>query len=344
MNKALAITFYLTVLVITAFGQLQLSYEDNAYLNSDFQPFILTQNVDEGLAGPNQVWDFSQLVKTGEIKSYMSEARQSPANIWYPKANIVLRENTADFFFKVSSSGIEEYGVKDGNFAITYDKPIVKFPFPFVYGSSISGTYSGQVVDKPEEKIAGAYSTQADGYGTLILPGNVVIKDVLRIRFVRSNDKANGETVIFRWYARNSDPIVRYPLLSITKFESSEKSYVYRVAYYANCDQLINSTKIVTIDPVREFTSPKSENYNLTIYPNPFIENAKIEYNLPKDAIVKVLATDNLGRNLETLSDSRQNAGKHTLTYSGKGTFVSYITFFVDGEMVCSKKIIHLNK
>lgn len=345
MSKKISFSSLLILFVLSTFGQLQLTYEDNAYLKSDYQPFILTQNVEEGNAGPDQVWDFSQLTKIGEINSYMSEAAQSSYSVLYPAANVVLRENATDFFFKVGPSGIEEYGNSNENVTIKYDKPILKFPFPFVYGASVSGTYSGHIAGTPEIQIGGPYSSHADGYGTLILPGNVVVKDVLRVRFTRgSNDSPNGETVVFRWYARNSDPILRYPLLSVTKVESPAKSYVYRVAYYAYSERLTNATGTEKIINAQEYTSDKSQNYNISIFPNPFIERAKIEYSLPVDAKVTLLVTDNLGRVVETLVDSKQAAGKHSASIKGDGQFVYFVTLVVDGNVISSKKVIHLNQ
>lgn len=341
------IFFYAGLLLCFSFNavaQQSLTFSDNSYQNADKQLFILANtNLNEGNAGINQVWDFSKLTPTGEQTSYMFDAKTFPMNVLYPESNVVLREGIMDFYFKVTPSGMAEYGNSTTSFSIVYDKPIVKFPFPFDLGSSISGTYSGKIISSTTSNIEGTYSTTADGYGTLLLPGNVKINDVLRVRFMRKNNNNTNEIITYRWYARNSDPIVRYPLLSLTKSENKGKSSITKIAYYANADQLMeNQTTYLETENPKEFTSAKASKYEIKVSPNPFIDYAKIEYSLPNNSKVTVQAFDNLGRLAETLVDTDQPVGKYSLKFKGNGQFIYFIKFIINGEVISAKKLIQM--
>ncbi|HNW89237.1 MAG TPA: T9SS type A sorting domain-containing protein [Bacteroidales bacterium] len=344
MKKIVLSLAILSLLAVTTSAQHVLTYDNNAYLNADEQPFIITDSVREGNPGPDQVWDFSKLNKTGELTSYMFAAKNFEKSSLYPEANIVLRENKTDFYFKVSASGMEEYGNSNEYSSVVYDSPIVKFPFPFTYGSSCAGAYSGQAIANNQSRvISGTYTTLADGYGTLILPGDVKIQNVLRVRFMRKQDNNPAETITYRWYAQNSDPIVRYPLLSITFYKKGEHTKAHIAAYYANAYQLSqNQENSEQTTIAAEYTSPDASIYNIKTSPNPFTEKALIEYTIPEDARVNIQVFDNLGRLIEKLTDTQQAAGNYSVSFKGTGQFIYFIRFIVNDKLICSKKIIQM--
>lgn len=56
--------------------------------------------------------------------------------------------------------------------------------------------------------------------------------------------------------------------------------------------------------------------YNLfQNYPNPFNSRTKIEYSLAKPEMVKIIVYDLLGREINTLYDGYQEAGRHSLLF-----------------------------
>lgn len=52
-------------------------------------------------------------------------------------------------------------------------------------------------------------------------------------------------------------------------------------------------------------------------YPNPFNPTTTIEYDLPKDAYVKLVIYDILGREVVTLVDEPQNTGYRSVKWQG---------------------------
>ncbi|HOY30340.1 MAG TPA: hypothetical protein PKW80_00530 [Bacteroidales bacterium] len=344
MKKLLLYISFVIFTIIRISAQNGLTYDNNAYLNADEQPYIIAEQVNEGNPGPDQIWDFSALKQSGELTSYMYSAKDIEGCVSFPEANIVLREKNTNYFFKVSPSGMDEYGNSNENFSVVYDKPIVKFPFPFTYGSSCSGVYSGTVLKKNNSyPISGTYSTLADGFGSLILPGNIKIDNVLRVRFVRKRDNSATESVTYRWYAQNSDPVVRYPLLTITFHKKGTSSKAHIVAYYANAYQLANNQANINPSEISgEYTSPDAGIYDVKISPNPFTEKAQIEYRVPELSRIRIEAFDNTGRIVEKLTEAEQDAGPYSVFFKGSGQFVYYIRFIANDKLICVKKIIQM--
>lgn len=322
-------------------AQTTLTFDDNAYLSADQHPFVITNNVSEGPAGMDQVWDFSKLTPAGNMTSYMFSAKGYENCSLYPEANMVLKENDMSYFYKVTPAGMEEYGNSTGKFSVIYDQPIVKFPFPFSYGSTCSGTYSGKISGSVSGDIKGTYSSIADGTGTLILPGNIRITDVLRVKSVRTNDNSPSSTITYRWYAKNSDPVVRYPLLSITLSETNGVTTPYKVAYYANAYQLV-PTQSTASTSNEEFISEKAVNYDLKTTPNPFIDKTTITYTLPFDAKATLDVFDNQGKQIEKIVDAKQTKGAYSFTFEGKSQVVYFVRLTVDKKVVCTRKIVQL--
>jgi hypothetical protein len=50
-------------------------------------------------------------------------------------------------------------------------------------------------------------------------------------------------------------------------------------------------------------------------YPNPFNPSTKISYDLPSDVNVKLIVYDDLGREIKTLVNEKQNSGEHEIVF-----------------------------
>jgi hypothetical protein len=341
MKKLIVLMFACFAIGLNLSAQTTLTFDDNAYLSADQHPFIITNNVSEGPAGMDQVWDFSNLTPAGKMTSYMFASKGYENSYLYPDANMVLKENDMSYFYKVTPAGMEEYGNSTGKFSVIYDQPIVKFPFPFSYGSSCTGTYSGKISGSVTGDIKGTYSSTADGYGTLILPGNIRINDVLRVKSVRTNDNSPSSTITFRWYAKNSDPVLRYPLLSITLSEAKGVTKPYKVAYYANAAQLVPAQSSSSSSK-EEFVSEQANTYDLKISPNPFMDKTAISYTLPAEAKATLEIFDSQGKLVEKLNDAKQTTGSYSYTFEGNGQLVYFVRLSVDKKVVCTRKIVQL--
>ncbi len=337
--------FTITLSLFTALAaqaQNQILFSDKVYLNTDEQLYILTEVEDVGQPGHDQVWDFSNLKNHGEVISYLKPFAGSAFADKCNNSNILIQEEHRSWLLKATPEGLAEYGSSTGQSVLIYDKPIIRFPFPFEYGSSVSGEYSGAYLNPPGRTVKGTYTTKADGFGVLILPDNVVLKDVIRVRFVQQRDNGTG-FITYRWYASNADPVLRYPLLSIITSFNNDQMRVIRAAYFANA-----SVMMLTEEPYNEQDKPyeyfslHADPYELKIYPNPFIDYTKIEFIVPHDAHISLMVFDNQGRQVATLADRIFLEGKYSEKFFGNRQFIYFVRFAVNGEVITSRKLIQL--
>ena len=81
-------------------------------------------------------------------------------------------------------------------------------------------------------------------------------------------------------------------------------------------------------------------------YPNPFNPTTKIYYEMPEDALVKVVIFDVMGRNVKTLMNEIQSSGYHSILWDATndmGEDISagmYIYTILAGEYRSSKKMV----
>jgi hypothetical protein len=340
MKKIFTIAILLIGFVLNDWGQTVLRYETHAIKLGDDHHFRLANKVDEGPAGPNQVWDFSGLKAEGDLTSHMLDALQTPKGNLIPEATSVIKEGENNFYFRVSKNVIEEYGLVSCNAVYRYDKPLIKIKFPFNYGNQCQGEFHGTDVNNLSVQLNGVYKIEADAYGTLILPGNITINNVLRLKSTRTDITGNSSnyTVTYRWYSSN----VRYPLLTIIKYENGSKSNTAVTAYYADAGNISKSSQNTT----EENELLTDENIKLSVFPNPYSEKVNINYYLYKQNDVKIAIIDNMGKTVCTLVNQNQTEGQYTKTFAGRDYGLKYGIYFVRvivGGKVITKKIIQVD-
>src|SRR6056297_369863 len=264
--------------------------------------FNICNTADEGPSGPAQVWDFSKLETQSQLTSYMYQPDETSFSSDIDEANAVLEEYDTKFYFRTSPHIIEQYGtVSKSNTIIRYDKPFVKMIFPFSYGDSYTGDFSGTVEgnNNYSATFTGSYTLEADAYGTLVLP-NKTYHNVLRIKTNKeqcyNNSSCNCGTVSYKWYAKN----IRYPLLTIIKTHSSSGERVIKTAYYSKTKERKTGENN---DPLWD------EMIQAKIYPNPFDNEFKIDYQLAENSDVTIEIYDNSGRVVHTIHKKSQKAG-----------------------------------
>lgn len=338
--------FLAAALVILLSGLVQsqnrIQFSDKAYLNADAQLYFLTEINDIGRPGNNQIWDFSYLKNLGVVISYLKPVAESEFDGKSLEANMLIQEENKSWLIRATSEGLEEFGASSGQSVLIYDKPIVRFPFPFEYGSSVSGKYSGAYLHTPDIKIIGTFSSEADGSGTLILPDNVILKDVIRVRFEQKRENGSG-FVTYRWYASTADPILRYPLLSVIFSFGNDSLRMIRAAYFADAASLTQKEEPYNAQETPyEYLSVHAEPYELKVYPNPFVDHATIEFSVPEAAHMSLQVFDNLGRLVTTLADRNFESGRFSEKFVGNRQFVYFVRLVVNGETIASKKLMQL--
>jgi hypothetical protein len=312
---------YLSVLLIVGFSmhlfsQPILENARHSLKPGDKHHFIITKKAKEGPAGYNKVWDFSDLTKKGEMKSQMISAGFVKNSGKIPEANVVLEERGTHFFFSVSEEGMKQYGtITKNNTVIQYDEPFLKMAYPFEYGDTKTGTFSGKMITSKDEKaFSGNYKIQVDGFGKLKLPGDVVVEDVVRLKSTKTRKyegSSNKSTIIsYKWYCNQ----VRYPLLTVIKSKRSGKSHYMKTAYYADAADIEQNKE----DQNKAKPTELSKS-NVRVFPNPFKDRFTVEYQLPSAQDVEISVYSTSGQKVKQIKLNDQAAGNYRRDISASG-------------------------
>ena len=234
---------------------------------------------------------------------------------------------------------MEETGMasNDKSVVIKYDQPFLKMKFPFTAGDAFAGSISGTyAAGSLKATISGSYSVEADGWGKLILPGNVIAENTLRVKSVKNYDRIftsstqHIEITTYRWYNEYN----RYPLLVLTSIKATTGSRV------TTTSQAAYSNRLKTTLPVKKTTL--SEN-DLSLYPNPVSDKLTIKYQVETPGKVTIELYDNTGKKIRSLLDKNLNAGNYSLELDtqseGLPSGMYYIRAIMNG-MTITKEFI----
>ena len=275
----------LSGIYISASAQYVITREANRPRAGDvlFQQEVEYQN--PGKSGKNVVWDFSRLfpvekkkgistksfdrIQPGEdITKYLQIITSSEVRVSYLSSDSgqVMRGLEPGFINSYNSNGdsLAIWHQENPSMRMEFSLPQVLLTYPFTYKNQITSYYSGYGVycDRLGVKLVGSIETEADGYGTLVLPGNDTIHNVLRVKTVKTEleekeaayQKKNGKewkikddsiaallklykkelptTEIVRWYAES----YRYPILEMiyhyTNLGGNKKTDEVRQAFF----------------------------------------------------------------------------------------------------------------
>jgi hypothetical protein len=246
----------------TSFSQPALTFKFHGLKAGSDNPMTYTEYTDPGQAGVDIIWNFNNLPAKHSFTGFLNHSATSDFGLNFSNANTELIEFDSRFYFNVSDSKIEELGYSsaDGKFQTQYDVPSIKMKYPFQFGQSFSGIFSGRSILNGVNAgtITGNYLVEADAYGTLILPGDHYFKNTLRVRTEKKYTNDFGtlaqqvNLVTYRWY----DLTHRYPLLVLTEYsvKFGDITNVYHQAAYSN-------NPVPVLDPIVE--------EGMLLFPNP---------------------------------------------------------------------------
>lgn len=223
-----------------------------------------------GNGGENVTWDFSNLEVVEDFTGFVKSSYQTSNSEAFPQANTELQEFNNHFYFKVDESRIEQYGytTNDNSVVVKFEKPFLKMLFPFSYGDEETGDFYGLInVGEDTGSITGTYKISADGYGTLILPGNITVYNTLRVKSDKNYEQNIGLTrqeikiETYRWYAESN----RYPLLVLTEVTTNSSNKSYQAAF---------NNEVLLPSALKESETKVDDNF--TVLPNPVNDVFKI--------------------------------------------------------------------
>jgi hypothetical protein len=341
MKNIISISTFLILFSIGLNAQITLTYENHSLVPDYTHKTQYVENVSPGSSGENQIWDFTNFacnkLKTTEIYN----ASETKDNNKFPMANIAVLDDNNYFYFKIDEFSNEYYGLITSNAVITFEKPIIKMVYPFTYGDKVEGDFFGEGLYYGEliSNVSGTYEVSSDAYGTLLLPNNVSVENVLRVKSVNHIFETACETTEiinekYLWYSADS----RLPIMVViinTKITGNNTTVTNNGYYNENAFQT----------HLEQANSDLLE-YSLNIYPNPFVDIVNISYNIEKEADVSVEIFNSLGQKIETLVKNEKQIGFKSINYNvNKKAFAvgNYFVKIIIDDKIITKKIIMID-
>ncbi len=284
-----------------------------------------------GDGGANALWDFSKAPIAGnaEIQETILLADDN-------QRVTVTNAHGGKFSYTCDFSGNTFNGYEDAGQSIIYDQPIKKVSYPFSYGDALAGNFSARTTypnSTMEHYMAGSYSSEGDGYGTLVLPNGRVLKNVLRLRTVEKYveercQSAEVEMVKYLWYIEE----YRYPVFVTWNVKhvyadgrevNSQASFCEnsQVSFYATATlPQVEDKPVYGQDEDESGNALAAQSIQHSVYPNPYSDYMHITYTLDKPAPVNI-ALYSLSGNLvsEIVSGQVQDGVQH-VTYTPRSS------------------------
>lgn len=305
-----------------------------------------------GPSGASQTWDYSNMTGYSDTNDYWVHFLSPSTQPDYQYATIknystvaqvppTFKGGNAYMSVKNDTIWLQGYSVNVqgmGSVVMEMDvKQAYTMVYPFTYTNSFSNTYSGTLHSTlGTYPFSGAINVAADGYGSLKMPWNSAIPNVLRVMSYDSTEANAGLLGTFTftntrydYYEPNlSMPGVdpKYPILSFATsgLNGATSSWV--------------TTQISVIASVTEFNLAN----DMKTYPNPASNMAYFEYNLQQDAQVNINLVDAKGRIIKPVYEGKTNFGMHkvSINTSGLAAGLYLIKIDVDNQTTIRKLTI----
>ena len=306
---------------------------------------------DPGKNGKDIVWNFSRLIPVEkkkfvlskpietispneDIRQYLKEISSSEITFSYflSDSGRMMQGSENGFInsYNTNSDSLSIWNQENPSTRMEFSLPQVLLTYPFAYKNHNTKYYSGYGVyyDLQGVKLVGSVDVEADGYGALILPGNDTVRNVLRVKTVKtaieekesSYEKKNGKewkikgdsiaaliklnkknlptTEIVRWYAQG----YRYPILemihSYTDLGGNKKSDEIRQAFFY--DPVQQEVDYMSNDPVNRAIESKQPQSSMkavvtSVSPSqgaPAIKTVALDYNIYPNPVESELKVD----------------------------------------------------
>lgn len=274
-----------------------------------------------GSAGPNVVWDFSNLQHCCGNSSYdtitWTDPKKTSKSSFFPLANIAQKKDCYSYHSHVTHTEAQEcynnYYIQDNSGLLWYGfnnangeniLSIYHNMFPLLsYGDSVNN--KARIVftlSKDSTRVSYIIGTSvADAWGTLITPDTTVNAvriytseknyDSLFVKGVGQQINVQSGNYYYRWYAKN----IGFPVLQISKENLHQKSDYQQVRFAA--------TRISGTTAINEYTE---NNDKLLVAPNPFSVSTTFYFGKEKKESVQNYSMrlyDVLGREVRTIEN-----------------------------------------
>lgn len=291
--------------------------------------------------GQNQTWDFSNMpldsAETIEL-NYFPISDDS--------VRIGLHREHANIYYRYAHDTMWITGYETSYMHVQYSDPLAHLRFPFMYGDSLCGTFTGKGKYCHQQPLTldGSYMCVGDATGILVLPDMIVdsvirIHSQIRYRYMESVRERTYTEDSYRWYSSYS----RYPLLEIVQKQAIENQDTLVVAssYYFPQEEAFRSPRLEkktsTVESVDSLIS------NVVYLPNPVHTELQIHYSLVRRARVYISVHYNGGASTYQTAIHQEEEGPHSVSINMAGIPMgTYVVYIHADDTVVSGNIIKL--
>jgi hypothetical protein len=296
---------------------------------------IDTSGINEGNAGANQTWNFSNAVASGAQLSipYILPS-STPYAATYPSATLASGSNANGYnFYTTSSTDWSLIGLESAGASIQFSNPMKFFQFPCTYNTTFtdqvagSGTSGGYAITR-----SGTHTLTADGYGTITTPAGT-FPNALRFKSVQTytdvfaTGTVNSVTTSYEWVIAGHGNFI---------FQITHASFDYGfTTLYVNYDAYDPDvlSGVASLSPVAE---------DFSLFPNPAISKTNISFTLTESQPVAMFLQNISGQVVRELLNENLSAGNHEqeISLEGIAPGVYFIRMRSNGKEFFGKKLI----
>jgi hypothetical protein len=319
--------------------------------------------------GEGLVWDFSRIrTEDNHVVSYFSRDDRG----------LIGAENGALLFYAFSGDSMLLQGYENATNLVRYHSPGLWLKFPVVYGSSSGSEFNGRGKhdDRLESLVRGRIQTVADALGSLILPGNDTLSNVIQVHIRKTETTCYSplssgfdidrtiETTAWGEELQNADRIVadiyqwyeegyRYPVFETVEsyrsigekqFSLRKETYFYHPAeqVYALKEDTVNRRVLETKRANRKTPNglDKGNIHSFYSYPNPVKDRLNIDFSLGKEADIQIQLIDSNGNTLYQTPVKKQAGASHETIDMSSYPVGNYLIILSTDKEKISKKIV----
>ena len=345
--KKIATFLAISLLGFSAFSQITLTSTRHGLKPGDVQVMLRAEYADPGPGGAKQVWNFSDLKIYSEERNLMLDATTVEKYGVMPSATVAVTTG-GDYhgMFRITATENDNIGYFGKDYHVVFSQPHRRMIYPFTFGDSYRAHFSGYgVYPGATTDIAGDYSFEADAYGTLILPNNI-LTNVLRVRtnvsryeFARCYSSETHQTR-YLYYTEDQ----RYPVfaaLEVMWVNHNQDTTWHRSVAVNESVHAITPEDLLP-EPLRPKVVRKE--YIYSVFPNPFRDNLNVSFVLDEQTHVSVelYTVDGLKLN-DVVSRRLLNQGSYEFNYNTSALpAAAYFVKFIFNDQAFVKQAIRI--
>ena len=318
---------------------------------STIQYLADTTNIVSGAGGANVTWDFTGLQQISTKDSAVSKFQtvaSTPYPNDFPTAQLATGSLSGNAYLYLSYQNstytiVGEEGQQTVNgqtvtIKQVYDKPEVLYTFPLTYQTHQNSTYSAYYDFQGDTVYRiGNLNVTGDGYGTVKIM-NKTYNNVLRIHAITNetdSETVQGITFTYTLLTESwsyltpgiKDNILTIMLTTINQggFAQTTKSVNYN----------INHSSLGV-------NGPKTDNYNVRLYPNPAKQNCRLSIASKTDGRSDIQIVNQLGQTVKSLNNMALRTGENNfdLDLTGLPNGIYYVRINAGNESQVKKLVI----